>query len=115
MAAPHISLAKLLAAGANALPITILFGGIAALGYALARRQATTIAYALVAVAFLWQLAGSLLSPPWWLLDITPFAHVEPLPEQPFQTVAATVMTSLGAIAALAAIATLHRRDTIGK
>src|SRR6185312_7637620 len=44
VAGADISLPKLLEAGVNALPITALFGGIAALAYALAPRQGTPIA-----------------------------------------------------------------------
>lgn len=114
VAGADVALPRLLGAGANALPITVLFSGIAALAAALAPRQATTITYGLVTVAFVWQLVGSLLAPPRWLLDITPFAHVGLLPEQPFRAAAAAIMVGLGIAAALAALVAFRQRDIVG-
>jgi ABC-2 type transport system permease protein len=108
-----LPLPKMLEAGANALPVAILFLGIAALAYAVVPRQSSLIAYGLVALSFLWQLVGSLLGAPKWLLDITPFAHVALVPEQPFRAVAAVVMIALGAAAALVATELFRRRDLI--
>ena len=110
----QVSLPKLLEAGANCLPTAILFLGIAALAYALAPRASSGIAYGLVAVAFLWQLTGSLLSVPKWLLDATPFAHVGAIPVQTFRTAAAIVMIAIGVLAAAAALAWFERRDLMG-
>ena len=110
----QVSLPKLLEAGANCLPTAILFLGIAALAYALAPRASSGIAYGLVAVAFLWQLTGSLLSVPKWLLDATPFAHVGAIPVQSFRTAAAIVMIAIGVLAAVAALAWFERRDLMG-
>ena len=110
----HVSLPKMLEAGANCLPTAILFLGIAALAYALAPRASSGIAYGLVAVAFLWQLTGSLLSVPKWLLDATPFAHVGAIPVQSFRTAAAIVMIAIGVLAAVAALAWFERRDLMG-
>jgi len=113
-AGAHVSLPKVLEAGANCLPTAILFLGIAALAYALTPRASSGIAYGLVAVAFLWQLTGSLLSVPKWLLDATPFAHVGAIPVQPFRTEAAIVMVAIGVLSASAAVAWFERRDLMG-
>jgi ABC-2 type transport system permease protein len=110
----HVSLARMLEAGANCLPTAILFLGVAALAYALAPRASSGIAYGLVSVAFLWQLTGSLLRVPKWMLDATPFAHVGAIPVQPFRTLAAIVMVAIGALAAAAAVACFERRDLTG-
>ena len=59
-----VSLAQMLEAGANCLPVALLFLGVAALAYALVPRASGGIAYGLVTVAFLWQLVGSLLGAP---------------------------------------------------
>jgi ABC-2 type transport system permease protein len=59
-----ISLPKMLEAGANCLPVGLLFLGVAALAYAAAPRASAGIAYGLVTLAFLWQLVGSLLGVP---------------------------------------------------
>jgi ABC-2 type transport system permease protein len=109
-----ISLARMLEAGANCMPVTLLFLGIAALLFALVPRASGGIAYALVTVAFLWQLTGALLSAPKWLLELTPFAHVGFVPAQPFRASAALVMLAIALVCALAAIATFRRRDLTG-
>ena len=54
----------MLEAGANCLPVALLFLGIAALRYAIVPRASAGITYGLVTVAFLWQLFGSLLERP---------------------------------------------------
>jgi ABC-2 type transport system permease protein len=106
-----ISLARMLEAGANCLPAALLFLGIAALAYAVAPRASTGIAYGLVAVTFLWQLVGSLVGAPTWLVDLTPFQHVGLVPTQPFRLGAALVMLAIGAASALGAVAAFRRRD----
>ncbi len=67
-----------------------------------------------MAVAFLWQLFGSLLGAPKWLVKVTPFAHVGLVPAQPFRAGAAAVMVAIGLLAAIAAVAVFNRRDLIG-
>ena len=109
-----MSLPRMLEAGANCLPVALLFLGIAALAYALAPRASSGIAYGLVAVAFLWDLVGALTGVPKWVVDLTPFEHVGLVPVQPFQPGAAAIMVAIGAVAALGAIAAFKRRDLLG-
>jgi ABC-2 type transport system permease protein len=106
-----IALSGTLEAGANALPTALLFLGIAALAYALAPRASAGIAYGLLTVAFLWQLVGSLLGPPRWVLNLTPFAHVGLVPAEPFHTAAAAIVTAIGLLAAGVAVAAFRHRD----
>ena len=109
-----ISLWRMLEAGANCVPVALLFLGIAALAYALVPRASAGIAYGLVTVAFLWNLLGSLLGVPKWLVEATPFAHVGLVPAEPFRTGAALIMLAIGVAAAAAAIAVFRRRDLLG-
>jgi len=109
-----ISLARMLEAGANCMPVTLLFLGIAALLFALVPRASGGIAYGAVTVAFLWQLTGALLSVPQWALELTPFAHVGLVPAQPFRAGAAVIMLAIAVISALAAIWIFQRRDLTG-
>jgi ABC-2 type transport system permease protein len=109
-----ISLPKLIEAGANCLPVALLFLGIAALAYAIVPRASAGIAYGLVTVAFLWQLSGSLLGVPRWLVEVTPFAHVGLVPAQPFRAAAAVVMLGIALSSALAATWIFQRRDLTG-
>jgi ABC-2 type transport system permease protein len=110
-----ISLPRMLEAGANCLPVALLFLGIAALAYALVPRASSGLAYVLVAVAFLWQLVGSLLGVPKWLVELTPFEHVGLVPAQAFKGPAAAVMVGIGLLAALLALGAFRRRDLIGR
>ena len=104
----------MLEAGANALPAALLFLGVAALAYAVVPRAGAAVAYGLVTVTFLWQLVGSLLGAPSWLVELTPFAHVGLVPAQSFRAGAAALMLAIGAAAALAAIGAFRRRDLVG-
>lgn len=108
-----ISLPRMLEAGANALPVTILFLGIAALAYAVVPRASAAIAYGLVTLAFVWQLVGSLIGAPNWLVDLTPFAHIGLVPQQSFRAGAAVVMVAIGLVTAIAAIGIFERRDLV--
>lgn len=109
-----ISLAKMLEAGVNCLPVALLFLGLAALAYALVPRASAGIAYGLVTAAFLWQLVGSLLGVSKWLVELTPFAHVGLVPTQAFRIGSAAIMLAVGLIAALAALEVFRRRDLEG-
>jgi ABC-2 type transport system permease protein len=110
----NISLARMLEACANCLPVALMFLGIAGLAYAVMPRVSAGIAYGLVTVTFVWQLVGSLLGVPRWLVDLTPFAHVGLVPVQPFRLGAAAVMVAIGALSAMAAISLFQRRDLFG-
>ena len=109
-----ISLPRMLEAGANCLPVALLFLGVAALAYAAVPRASAAIAYGLVTLAFLWQLVGSLLGVPRWLVELTPFAHVGLVPTQPFRAGSAAIMLVLAALCASAALWVFRRRDLTG-
>jgi len=109
-----ISLARMLEAGANCMPVSLLFLGLAALAYAILPRASAGIAYGLVTVAFLWDLFGALLGLPKWLVELTPFAHVGLVPEQSFRVGAAAIMLAIGLVAAIAALGAFRRRDLLG-
>jgi len=109
-----ISLTGMLEAGANCLPAALMFLGIAALVYAIVPRASTGLSYGLVTVAFLWDLFGSLLSVPKWLVQATPFAHVGLVPAQPVRAGAALVMLAIAVASALAATWIFQRRDLTG-
>jgi ABC-2 type transport system permease protein len=110
-----IPLAQMLEAGANCMPVALLFLGVAALAYAALPRASAGIAYGLVTVAFLWELIGPLLSVPKWVLELTPFAQVGLVPVESFKTEAALVMLAIGALAGVAALVLFRRRDLLGR
>ncbi len=109
-----LSLSRMLLSGANALPTAVLFLGVAALAYGLLPRASSGIAYGLVIVAFLWELFGSVLGAPKWLVDLTPFEHVGLVPATAFRPVSAVVMLGIGVLAGAAGAIALRRRDILG-
>jgi ABC-2 type transport system permease protein len=110
-----VSLPRLLEAAANCLPVSLMFLGLAALAFAVAPRACQGIAYGLVTVTFLWQLSGTVLGAPGWLVKLTPFAHIGLVPAQPFRAADAIVMLGIGALSALAATWAFQRRDLVGE
>jgi ABC-2 type transport system permease protein len=109
-----VPLAKMMQAGANCLPIALLFLGVAALAYAALPRASAAIAYGLLTVAFLWDLVGTLLSVPKWVVKLTPFQHVGLVPAQSFRVGDALIMLAIAAGFALCATWAFGRRDLIG-
>ena len=109
-----VSLPRLLEAGANCLPASLLFLGIAASAFALLPRASSGLAYGIVTVAFVWELFGGLLGAPAWMLSLTPFQHVGLVPAQPFRAAAAATMLAIAATAALAGVWAFGRRDLVG-
>jgi ABC-2 type transport system permease protein len=104
----------MLEAGLNCLPVSLMFLGIAALAYAIVPRASAGLSYGLVTVGFLWDLFGSLLSVPKWLVQATPFAHVGLVPAQPFRAGAALLLLGIALATALAATWIFQRRDLAG-
>jgi ABC-2 type transport system permease protein len=113
-AGADVSFARLLEAGANCLPVALLFLGLGALALAAVPRAGVAIAYSLVAAAFVWETLGGLLEAPEWLLDVSPFHQVALVPAEPFEATSASVMLVLGLVAATAASAVFRRRDLTG-
>jgi len=111
----HVSLPDLLGAGANCLPVALLFLALSALAFAVHPRATGGIAYGLVSLAFVWQLFGAALGAPAWLLGVSPFHHVGLVPAQSFKALAAAIMLALAATALSAAFALFARRDTTGE
>jgi ABC-2 type transport system permease protein len=106
-----VTLLRMLEAGANCLPASLLFLGLGTLAFALVPRASAGVAYGLVSVAFVWQLVGGVLGAPGWLLDLSPFQHVALVPAQPFGAGSAAAMLALAAAAVVAAAAAFGRRD----
>jgi polyether ionophore transport system permease protein len=109
-----VSLGDLLGAGANCLPVALLFLGIGALLYAVVPRASAGIAFGLVGVSFLWDTIGSLVDVPGWVVGLSPFDHVALVPAASFDATAAVVMLAIGAVAAVLALGLFDRRDLIG-
>ena len=114
VAGADVALLRMVEAALNTLPAAVVFLGLAALAYAVVPRASAALAYGMVTVAYLWQLVGSLLGAPSWLVGLTPFAHVGLVPVQPFRAAAAAVMVAIGVACALVALIGFRRRDLLG-
>ncbi len=106
-----VSLPRLLGAGANCLPASLLFLGLGALAFGLLPRWSAGIAYGLVSLAFVWELFGALVGAPGWTLGLSPFHHIGLVPSQPFRAVAAALMLAIGGAAAVLGATAFRRRD----
>ncbi|HTR89871.1 MAG TPA: hypothetical protein VMG62_07150, partial [Solirubrobacteraceae bacterium] len=109
-----VSVASMVEAGLNCLPVGLLFLGLGALGFGVAPRASVGVAYGLVAVAFVWDLFGSLLGAPRWLVEASPFQHVGLVPAQPLHGGAAAAMVGLALVCGLGSIGAFARRDLVG-
>lgn len=109
-----VSLPRMLEAGANCLPVSLMFLGLSALAYAAFPRASSAISYTMVSVMFLWYLVGSVLGVPRWAVDMTPFKHIGLVPVQAFGTEAAVIMLVIGLAAAAGALWLFRRRDLLG-
>jgi ABC-2 type transport system permease protein len=106
-----VSFADMLTAGANCIAAALLFLGLGALLFAWVPRPSPGAALGMVAVAFLWELVGALLSAPWWLLTISPFHHVTQVPLVAADRRGTAVMLVLAAVAGAAGVERFARRD----
>jgi ABC-2 type transport system permease protein len=109
-----VSFPSLLGAGFNTLPPSLLFLGIAALLFAVAPRVGAGAAYALVTLAFVWELVGALLDVPSWMLGLSPFHQVGLVPAASFRPMPAAIMLAIGAGCALLAVIRFRNRDLVG-
>ena len=109
-----VSVMRLLGAGLNLLPATMLFLGVGALLFAAVPRLGVGIAYGLVSVAFVWELFGTVLGAPSWLLGLSPFHQIGLVPAQAFRPAAAAAMLAIGIAAAGAALWRFRGRDLVG-
>ena len=104
---------RVLEAGLNCLPVAFLFLGLGGLAYALVPRAGVALAYALVALSFVWETAGGLLSVPGWVLELSPFHQIALVPAEAFAVGPAVVMVLSALAAGLAATALFRRRDLV--
>jgi polyether ionophore transport system permease protein len=108
-----IPLSRMLEAGANCLPLALMFLGVGFLALAVLPRASSALTYGLLTLAFVWELFGSLLAAPGWLVRLTPFQHVGLVPAQAIQLVAGAVMLAVAVFTALAARTLFQQRDLL--
>ena len=108
-----LDLATMVEAGLNCLPIITVTVGLAAAVLAIAPRAAA-FTYAAVAVAYLWDALGAVLSAPAWLLDASPFHVLARLPLEAFAIVPAVVLMAVGLALGFAGVSRFRGRDLVG-
>ena len=110
----HMTMLDGLAGGLNVVPAQVLFIGVGVCLLAFAPRSGIGLLYAFVGVAFVWELFGALLSFPNWVLDLSPFHHVAPVPAKPMELLSAAAMVAIGAGAAVLGTWRFRARDLAG-
>ncbi len=101
----------LLGGGLNLIPVGVFFLGLGALVFAVVPRSTAGLGYGLVAFAFLIELVGSAVKAPQWVLNLSPFTHVSPVPAVGVGWSGAIVLVGLGVGLALLAMQRFRIRD----
>ncbi len=109
-----VSVPRLLEASLNCVPASVCFLGLGALLVAVLPRYGVGAAYALVSLAFVWELFGALLGTPSWLLGVSPFHQIGLVPANSFRAGPAAVMVGVGAVAAAGAVTRFRSHDLAG-
>jgi ABC-2 type transport system permease protein len=102
------------AAGANCVPAALFFLGAGILFFGVVPRLSAGAAFGVIVVAYLVVLVGELVNLPTWLLTLSPFDHLNPVPAVSVDVTAALVLVGAGAVMALGGIAVFTRRDLVG-
>jgi ABC-2 type transport system permease protein len=109
-----VTAADAFAASANALPAIAVFAGLAVFVFGLLPRLTVPVAAGAAVVAYVVELVGPVLEWPEWVLNLSPFHHLEQVPVDPVGVPAALVMTGIGLVLAIAGILAFERRDLVG-
>jgi ABC-2 type transport system permease protein len=73
--------------------------------------RATLLAWLLVGFAFFVVYMGGLLGLPQWLIDVSPFSHVPPMPTADFDGMPLAWLTLVAAVLVGAGLYGFNRRD----
>jgi ABC-2 type transport system permease protein len=98
----------------TAYPVAVLTAGVAVLIYGTAPRLTTGLSVALVVTTYLIQMLGPGLKWPDWILNLSPFHHVPPVPAEPFAPFSAITLSLLGTTLLLAGSFLFRHRDLAG-
>ena len=109
-----LSLADLLDAGINVVPVGILVLGLGTLIHGVAPRMATVFVYGLVAWSFVVEIIGAGLGASGWLLNLSVLHHIARAPAADVRWDSAAILTGLGILAAIVGAIALTRRDLKG-
>ena len=106
-----IALEKMLEAGLNAVVLGLLFLGLGTLAFGAAPRLTSPLALGLVAGTFLLEMVGAIVKAPTWLLEASPFHHLQLAPASSPDWATVAAMVGVGVVAAAAGTLLFTRRD----
>lgn len=101
---------RLVAAGLVPLPAVLVLIGVATLTWGLAPRT-TVVAWGLVSACAVVTMFGTVLDLPQWVLDLSPFTHVPPVPASDVEWLPLGAMTAIGAVLIGVGLVGLRHRD----
>jgi len=109
-----VGFADTLAANLNPLPVAVLATGLAVVLFGIRPRLTVPGSAAAVVIAYLVEMIGPALDWPGTVLDVSPFHHLASVPAEPFEPVAAAVMTAVGVLLIAVGLVLFERRDLTG-
>jgi hypothetical protein len=74
-------------------------------------RVTAYVAFGAVTVAFLIQIVGGLSTAPSWVMDLSPFSHLAPVPATPVDVTATLVALAIAVASAGLGLVAFNRRD----
>ncbi|MBP2471332.1 ABC-2 type transport system permease protein [Crossiella equi] len=95
----------------NALPAVAVFAALAVLLLAVAPRLAVPVGTMLPLAGFALSLFGPMAGLPDWLVSVSPFRHLAPMPAEPFDAPAALGLLAVAAVLTAAGLVLIGRRD----
>lgn len=101
----------LIGAALNALPAAAVFAGLATLLVAVLPSWAVSFGGLLPVAGFVLALFGPLVDLPGWLLDLSPFRHLAPVPAESFDLPAGLGLLGVATVFAAAGLVLVRHRD----
>lgn len=106
-----LSLTDALAASINVVPTALLFGGLSVLAFGAVPRATAYVAFGAVTIAFLVQLVGGLSAAPGWLMNLSPFSHIAPVPATSMNVTSTVVALAVAVVSTGLGVLAFGRRD----
>jgi ABC-2 type transport system permease protein len=99
----------------NTLPVSMLFLGMAALTYGRTPRMLPAEVYGTVTLGYALLMVAAFSKAPRWLIDLSPFSHLAPVPAAHFNATSAIVLLALGCAGVAGGAWCFERRDILGE
>lgn len=106
-----VAFADGLRAGANVVPVAVLFLGIGIAAMGLKPRMTAPLTYGLAVAAFLLDFVGGFLDLPEAVMDASPFRHLAAVPAVDIDVGPALVMLAVGLLGIIIGVLAFRRRD----